>query len=81
MSIKEFIQKGWSATYLYYSIPISSELSKPIDSIREFDIEGDYKNSALVKVYNTLNIRTQLYNSYATNALCKMGIIYSISIA
>lgn len=79
MSIKEFIQKGWLATYQYYSIPISSELLKSIDSIREFDIEGDYKNSALAEVCDTLKIRGQLYDSYAKNALGKKGIIYSIS--
>lgn len=79
MSIKEFIQKGWLATYQYYSIPISSELLKSIDSIREFDIEGDYKNSALAEVCDTLKIRAQLYDSYAKNALDKKGIIYSIS--
>lgn len=79
MSIKEFIQKGWLATYQYYSIPISSELIKSIDSIREFDIEGDYKNSALAEVCDTLKIRAQLYDSYAKNALGKKGIIYSIS--
>ena len=79
MSIKEFIQKGWLATYQYYSIPISSELLKSIDSIREFDIEGDYKNSALAEVCDTLKIRAQLYDSYAKNAMGKKGIIYSIS--
>lgn len=79
MSIKEFIQKGWLATYQYYSITISSELLKSIDSIREFDIEGDYKNSVLAEVCDTLKIRAQLYDSYAKNALGKKGIIYSIS--
>ena len=67
------------ATYQYYSSPISSELLKSIDSIREFDIEGDYKNSALAEVCDTLKIRAQLYDSYAKNALGKKGIIYSIS--
>jgi superfamily II DNA/RNA helicase len=79
MSIKNFIQKGWLATYQYYSIPTSSELVKSIESIKEFDIEGDYKNSALVEVCDTSKIRAQLYDSYAKNALGKKGIIYSIS--
>lgn len=79
MSIKKFIQKGWLATYQYYSIPQSSELIKSIESIREFDIEGDYKNSALIKVCDTSKIRAQLYNSYSKHALGKKGIIYSIS--
>ena len=79
MSIKDFIQKGWLATYQYYSITTSSELVKSIESIREFDIEGDYKNSALVEVCDTSKIRAQLYDSYEKNVLGKKGIIYSIS--
>ena len=79
MSIKDFIQKGWLATYQYYSIPTSSDLVKSIESIREFDIEGDYKNSALVEVCDTSRIRAQLYDSYEKNVLGKKGIIYSIS--
>lgn len=79
MSIKDFIQKGWLATYQYYSIPTSSDLVKSIESIREFDIEGDYKNSALVEVCDTSKIRAQLYDSYEKNVLGKKGIIYSIS--
>lgn len=79
MSIKDFIQKGWLATYQYYSIPTSSELVKSIESIKEFDIDGDYKNSALVEVCDTSKIRAQLYDSYEKNVLGKKGIIYSIS--
>ena len=79
MSIKEFIQKGWLATYQYYSIPFNSEIIKSIESIREFDIDGDYKSSALIEVFDTSKIRAQLYDSYAKNALGKKGIIYSIS--
>ena len=79
MSIKDFIQKGWLATYQYYSIPTSSELVKSIESIRELDIEGDYKNSALVELCDTSKIRAQLYDSYEKNVLGKKGIIYSIS--
>lgn len=79
MSIKDFIQKGWLATYQYYSIPTSSDLVKSIESIREFDIEGDYKNSALVEVCDTSKIRAQLYDSYEKNVVGKKGIIYSIS--
>lgn len=79
MSIKEFIQKGWLASYKYYSISTNSEIIKSIEAIREFDIDGDYKNSALIKVFDTSKIRAQLYESYAKNAFGKKGIIYSIS--
>ena len=79
MSIKEFIHKGWLAAYQYYSIPNNSEIIKSIESIREFDIEGDYKSSALIEVFDTSKIRAQLYDSYEKNVLGKKGIIYSIS--
>lgn len=79
MSIKEFIQKGWLAAYQYYSIPNSSEIIKSIESIRDFDLEGDYKSSALTQIFDTSKIRAQLYNSYVKIALGKKGIIYSIS--
>lgn len=79
MPIKEFIQKGWLAAYQYYSIPDNSEIIKSIESIKEFDIEGDYKSSALVEAFDTSKIRAQLYSSYANNAYGKKGIIYSIS--
>lgn len=79
MSIKEFIQRGWLAAYQYYSIPNNSKIIKSIESIREFDLEGDYKSNILTQVFDTSKIRAQLYNSYAKNALGKKGIIYSIS--
>lgn len=79
MPIKEFIQKGWLATYKYYSIPNNSEIVKSIETIREFDIDGDYKSSALVKVFDTSKIRAQLYYTYEKHAFGKKGIIYSIS--
>ena len=79
MSIQDFIKKGWLASYAYYSIPINSEIIKSIDSIHEFDIEGDYKTSSLINAIDTNKIRAQLYKSYSTYALGKKGIIYSIS--
>lgn len=79
MSIKEFIQKGWLAAYQYYSIPNSSEIIKSIESIRDFDLEGDYKSCALTQIFDTSKIRAQLYNSYVKIAFGKKGIIYSIS--
>ena len=79
MPIKEFISNGWLAAYHYYSIPSDSQIIRSIDSIREFDVDGDYKKSALVEAFDTSKIRAQLYNSYAKYAYGKKGIIYSIS--
>lgn len=77
--IKEFIKEGWLSPYNYYSIKDNSALQKDINSIEEFDIEGDYKISALENVVDTGRIRAQLLDSYNKYAKGKKGIIYSIS--
>ena len=78
-SIQSFIDAGWLAPYDYYSISINSEIQKEIDSITEFDVEGDYKISALEKKIDTSRIRAQLLDSYLKFAKGKKGIIYSVS--
>lgn len=78
-SIQSFIDEGWLAPYDYYSISINSEIQKEIESINEFDVEGDYKISALEKRIDISHIRAQLLNSYLQIAKGKKGIIYSIS--
>lgn len=71
MPIKEFIQKGWLASYQYYSIPVNSKVIQSINAIKEYDIEGDFKTTALANVVDTLRIRAQLYDSYAKKHLEK----------
>lgn len=78
-SIKEFIKEGWLAPYDYYSIKETNLLNAEINNIDEFDIEGDYKISALETVVDTTRIRAQLLDSYLKYAKGKKGIIYSIS--
>ena len=77
--IEEFIQEGWLAPYDYYSIAPNDAIKTEIDSIDEFDVEGDYKVSALEKVVDTVKIRAHLLKSYQHFAIGKKGIIYSIS--
>lgn len=79
MSIKQFMEEGWLAPYQYYSIPASSSIMKSIESIHEFDVEGDYKVSALEQAMDNDHIRAQLLESYTKLAKGKRGIIYSIS--
>ena len=79
MNIKEFIKQGWLASYRYYSIPIDSKVIRTINAIREFDVEGDFRQKALIDVIDTSKIRAQLFDSYAKNAFGRKGIIYSIS--
>lgn len=78
-SIKEFINEGWLAPYTYYSIKDDSLVRKDIRDIDEFDVEGDYKVSALERVMDKAPIRANLLNSYLKLASGKKGIIYSVS--
>lgn len=78
-SIQNFIDSGWLAPFDYYSISHDSKIQKEIDSIDEFDIEGDYRVSALEKKIDTTQIRAQLLESYLKYAKGKKGIIYSVS--
>ena len=78
-SIKEFISEGWLAPYSYYSIKDNSNIRQDISGINEFDIEGDYKVSALERVMDKVSIRANLLDSYLKLAKGKKGIIYSIS--
>lgn len=79
MPIKQFIHEGWLSIYKYYSLGRNSETQITIDSIHEFDIEGDYKISALEREFDTSKIRARLLDSYLKYARGKKGIIYSIS--
>ena len=63
-SIKEFIDEGWLAPYRYYSIKDNSGIRQDIKGINEFDIEGDYKVSALERVMDKASIRANLLKSY-----------------
>lgn len=78
-SIKDFINEGWLAPYCYYSVKNTSNIHHDINGINEFDIEGDYKVSALERVMDNVSIRANLLNSYLKLAKGKKGIIYSVS--
>ncbi len=77
--IKEFIAEGWLAPYIYYSIKDGSQIHQDISSIDDFDVEGDYKISALERVMDNRTIRAGLLKSYLERAKGKKGIIYSVS--
>lgn len=77
--IKDFISEGWLAPYNYYSVRGNSIEQEKISSITEFDVEGDYKTSALEREMDTVQIRARLLDSYKKIANGKKGIIYSIS--
>lgn len=77
--VKWFIQEKYLSNYQYYSLKQNSDIRSTIDDIDDFDIEGDYKTSALERAMNTSVIRAQLLDSYLTLAEGKKGIIYAIS--
>lgn len=77
--IKDFINEGWLAPYTYYSIKNDSRIRHDITNINDFDIEGDYKISALENVMDRGSIRANLLDSYLKLAKGKKGIIYSVS--
>ena len=79
MPIKQFMEEGWLAPYQYYSLPTNSSIMKSIESIHEFDVDGDFKVSALERTMDNDHIRAQLLESYTKLAKGKKGIIYSIS--
>lgn len=79
MQIKEFLKKRWLAPYRYYSVPFDSQIRNKIESIREYNLDGDYKTSVLEQVVDTCRIRAQLLESYLNFVKGKKGIIYSIS--
>lgn len=74
--IKGFINEGWLAPYTYYSIKNDSRIRHDIANINDFDIEGDYKISALENVMDRGSIRANLLDSYLKLAKGKKGIIY-----
>ena len=78
-SIKEFIDEKWLSPFVYYSVKDNSNIRQDIDNIDEFDVEGDYKVSALERVMDSASIRANLLDSYLKLAKGKKGIIYSIS--
>lgn len=78
-TIRKFMAEKFLAKFKYYSIRPTSEEQQAIDGIREFDIEGDYKISAMERAMDIGHIRANLLESYKKYAKGKRGIIYAIS--
>jgi len=78
-SVNEFIRAGYLAKYKYYSVASYSHIQQMIDSIRKFNIAGDYDESELMNVCNTDGIRAQIVDTYEKYAKGKKGIVYTIN--
>ena len=77
--INSFIKKGYLSEYEYYSIRPDSILQTQINSINQFDIDGDYLESAMISVMDTEKVRAKIVDTYLKFARGKKGIVYSIS--
>lgn len=78
-SVAKFISNGYLSNYDYYSIPPDSIVQKQIEGINEFDINGDYKERAMMRVLDTDKLRARIVDTYLKYAKNKKGIIYTIN--
>ena len=77
--IGSFIRKGYLSDYEYYSIRPDSVIQNQINSINQFDIDGDYLESAMVSVMDTEKVRARIVETYLRYAKGKKGIVYAIT--
>ena len=77
--ISSFIRKGYLSDYEYYSIRPDSDIQNQINSINQFDIDGDYLESAMVSVMDTEKVRARIVETYLKYAKGKKGIVYAIT--
>lgn len=78
-SVNDFIKEGYLAKYKYYSVASYSHIQQMIDSIKKFNVAGDYDESELMKICNTDGIRAQIVETYEKYAKGKKGIVYTIN--
>lgn len=77
--ISYFIDRGHLSKYDYYSIEPTSEIQKAIDNIDTYDVDGDYKISAMRKIIDTNIVQANILDSYIKYAKGKKGIVYTIN--
>lgn len=77
--ISSFIKKGYLSEYDYYSIRPDSNLQNQINNIDQFDIDGDYLESAMMSVMDTEKVRAKIVETYLKYAKGKKGIVYAIT--
>ena len=77
--INSFIKKGYLSEYDYYSIRPDSNLQNQINNIDQFDIDGDYLESAMMSVMDTEKVRARIVETYLKYAKGKKGIVYAIT--
>ena len=78
-SVSKFIKEGYLCDYDYYSIKPESHVSKEIAGIKNFALDGDYLDSAMMEVMDTVTIRANIIQTYLKYAKGKKGIVYTIN--
>lgn len=78
-SVSKFIKEGYLCNYDYYSIRPESKLNKQIAAIKNYALDGDYLDSAMMEVMDQSSIRANILQTYLKYANGKKGIVYTIN--
>ena len=79
-SIAHFMAKGWLSPFDYYSIPLDSDESRVIASLRKRNVDGDYQTKEMRDVLDVRPTLERLYASQIEFAPGRKGIVYAIDI-
>ncbi|MCF2659135.1 DEAD/DEAH box helicase [Parabacteroides distasonis] len=79
-SIAHFMAEGWLSPFDYYSIPLDSDESRAIASLRKRNVDGDYQTKEMRDVLDVRPTLERLYASQMEFAPGRKGIVYAIDI-
>ena len=77
--VSKFIEQGFLSPYSYYSIKPNSRIQMQLDNIDHFNIDGDYAEADMMRVFDTTKVRANIIEAYLKYAKDKKGIIYTIN--
>ena len=77
--VSKFIEQGYLSPYSYYSIKPNSRIQLALDNISHFNIDGDYAEADMMRVFDTSKVRANIIEAYLKYAKDKKGIIYTIN--
>ena len=77
--VSKFIEQGYLSPYYYYSIKPDSNTQRELDGINHFNVEGDYAEADMMRVFDTNKVRANIVAAYQQYAKGKKGIIYTIN--
>ena len=77
--VSKFIEQGYLSPYYYYSIKPDSSTQRDLDGICHFNVEGDYAEADMMRVFDTKKVRANIVAAYQQYAKGKKGIIYTIN--